>query len=585
MDPNRESDPRDIIILEAEQAISDSFTKLKDMGVDPDFDVLSDQNIAEILTPRPSRMAFGVFTYIFSDNGAIKLGRNEMGYEIGEELHSGMFSYIGGQPRCSIIHDALTYRIEGIPFREYFNGFVRYYLEQIREDRSLANYPEVVLYEQDPSLNFLKQLYGERKAKDFKESYRKFFEKLRGLEARVADEFNNNFKESWRQLIRSRFKAVEQLDYRPREIHAEIKQILEDLRTQACIMFVKVARLGFFAYARVRNDLQEKFNESTANKYLEILTIPEKDASREFNIALSEMKNGSRSLEDIIEEYGFLGINELEIQNPRYHENPPLLEKQAKGITDEPAKQIQREIKRRENLEQQLVQQEDREWVESLREDARVARQYLGLREEAKQNFLMGYDVLRRALLKLEESLDFSEGEIFYLDPRELGEALNNPTETKQLLEVRQMKQEDFKGVYVPPVIFSDQLDVIGRNHLGDKSTGILEGIGVTSESTVGVARIVMSPEDTETIDKIEKGDILVAPTTDPSWGPIISSLGSEGGLVTEIGGPLAHGAIVARELGIAAVLNVANATEIISNGAKVKVDGKEGKVHLLDGD
>lgn len=78
----------------------------------------------------------------------------------------------------------------------------------------------------------------------------------------------------------------------------------------------------------------------------------------------------------------------------------------------------------------------------------------------------------------------------------------------------------------------------------------------------------------------IEPGDILVTAFTDPSWTPLFISLS---GLVTEVGGRMTHGAVIAREYGLPAVVGVVNATSIIKDGQKIRINGSEGYVEVLE--
>ncbi|MGH2721904.1 MAG: PEP-utilizing enzyme, partial [Actinomycetota bacterium] len=87
-----------------------------------------------------------------------------------------------------------------------------------------------------------------------------------------------------------------------------------------------------------------------------------------------------------------------------------------------------------------------------------------------------------------------------------------------------------------------------------------------------GMARVVLDPVGA----RIEPGEILVAPSTDPGWTPLFLTAG---GLVMEMGGPMSHGAVVAREYGIPAVVGVAGATERIATGQRITVDGSNGTV------
>lgn len=85
----------------------------------------------------------------------------------------------------------------------------------------------------------------------------------------------------------------------------------------------------------------------------------------------------------------------------------------------------------------------------------------------------------------------------------------------------------------------------------------------------------------TEELVKLCPGKILVTITTDPAWSPFISSVCPNGGLITEIGGLLAHGANYAREMKIAAVLNIPNVTKILKTGMIVRVDGLRGIITI----
>jgi phosphoenolpyruvate synthase/pyruvate phosphate dikinase len=102
-----------------------------------------------------------------------------------------------------------------------------------------------------------------------------------------------------------------------------------------------------------------------------------------------------------------------------------------------------------------------------------------------------------------------------------------------------------------------------------------LAGIPVSSGIFEGRARVVIKMEDTN----IEEDDILITAFTDPSWSPLFVSVK---GLVTEVGGMMTHGAVIAREYGLPAVFGVENATKLIKDGQKIRVNGTEGYVEIL---
>jgi pyruvate,water dikinase len=104
---------------------------------------------------------------------------------------------------------------------------------------------------------------------------------------------------------------------------------------------------------------------------------------------------------------------------------------------------------------------------------------------------------------------------------------------------------------------------------------GALIGIPVSAGVTEGFVKVVHRLEE----GTLNKGDILVAPYTDPGWTPLFYSAK---GLVTEIGGTMTHGAVVAREYGIPAVCGVENATRLLKDGQFVRVNGTKGYVEIL---
>jgi pyruvate,water dikinase len=105
-----------------------------------------------------------------------------------------------------------------------------------------------------------------------------------------------------------------------------------------------------------------------------------------------------------------------------------------------------------------------------------------------------------------------------------------------------------------------------------------LKGIAASPGTVTGPARIVNGPED---FAKMQTGDVLVAPLTTPAWTPLFARAAA---IITDVGGPLSHGSIVAREYGIPAVLGTGAATKRIQNGQIITVDGSSGVVSLSCG-
>ena len=111
-----------------------------------------------------------------------------------------------------------------------------------------------------------------------------------------------------------------------------------------------------------------------------------------------------------------------------------------------------------------------------------------------------------------------------------------------------------------------------------DDEPNVLTGIPASQGTVTGTARVIHTPQ---AANQLQAGDILVTRATDPGWTPVFSVIG---GLVLEVGGQLSHGAIVAREYGLPAVVNVAGATGRIADGETITVDGRRGRVKLVAG-
>lgn len=121
----------------------------------------------------------------------------------------------------------------------------------------------------------------------------------------------------------------------------------------------------------------------------------------------------------------------------------------------------------------------------------------------------------------------------------------------------------------------SDGEIITGRYKREDLPAGAIAGLAVSAGVIEGRARVILNMEEAN----LEAGDILVTSFTDPSWTPVFVSIK---GLVTEVGGLMTHGAVIAREYGLPAVVGVENATRLIRDGQRIRVNGTDGYVEIL---
>jgi pyruvate,water dikinase len=210
----------------------------------------------------------------------------------------------------------------------------------------------------------------------------------------------------------------------------------------------------------------------------------------------------------------------------------------------------------------------------------RRLRNFAGYREYPKYGIVNRSFLYRHALLKEAERLVrasvLSEKEdIYYLTIQELRDVVRTRRLDDRIVTQRkEIHDRDWK-LTPPRVITSEGEIVAGRYKRADLPAEALVGLAVSAGVVEGRARVLLDMADAD----LEAGDILVTTFTDPSWTPLFVSIK---GLVTEVGGLMTHGAVIAREYGLPAVVGVENATRLIEDGQRIRVNGTDGYVEIL---
>jgi pyruvate,water dikinase len=163
----------------------------------------------------------------------------------------------------------------------------------------------------------------------------------------------------------------------------------------------------------------------------------------------------------------------------------------------------------------------------------------------------------------------------FYLTLQEFHEAVRTNHVDEGLLQRRKEAFRSYQALTPPRVLTSDGEVVAGAYRRDDVPSGALVGVPVSAGTIEGRARVILDMADAD----LEAGDILVTAYTDPSWTPLFVTIK---GLVTEVGGVMTHGAVIAREYGLPAVVGVEQATRLIQDGQRIRVHGTEGYVEIL---
>jgi phosphoenolpyruvate synthase/pyruvate phosphate dikinase len=303
---------------------------------------------------------------------------------------------------------------------------------------------------------------------------------------------------------------------------------------------------------------------------------------------------GGREARDAIEawldRYGMRCVGEIDITRPRWSERPSTLVPMILGNIRnfEPGAGGRRFEEGRQEAwkkEQELLERlrtlpdGERKADETKRMIDRV-RTFIGYREYPKYGMVSRYFVYKKALLKEAERLVWAnvlqeKEDIFYLTFAELHEVVRTNRVDDQLIGRRKDEFRSYQALTPPRVLTSEGEAITGAYRRDDVPAGALIGLPVSAGTVVGRARVILDMARAD----LEPGDILVTAHTDPSWTPLFVTVA---GLVTEVGGLMTHGAVIAREYGLPAVVGVVDATRLIPDGQRIRVHGTDGYVEIL---
>jgi rifampicin phosphotransferase len=209
----------------------------------------------------------------------------------------------------------------------------------------------------------------------------------------------------------------------------------------------------------------------------------------------------------------------------------------------------------------------------------RRVRQLLGLRESPKFLLIVALSAMREHLKAVGRALADTKtidqaDDVFFLDLGEARRALAGEDMRALVAERREAYEQELKRRHIPRLLLSDGTEPEAVAAEAARADGALAGSPASAGIVTGRARVVLDPVGA----RLEPGEILVAPSTDPGWTPLFLTAG---GLVMEMGGSNSHGAVVAREYGIPAVVGVPEATHKIQTGQLITVDGAAGLVSI----
>ncbi|GIH19441.1 rifamycin-inactivating phosphotransferase [Rugosimonospora africana] len=303
---------------------------------------------------------------------------------------------------------------------------------------------------------------------------------------------------------------------------------------------------------------------------------------------------GGRESRDAIEawldRYGMRCVGEIDITRPRWSERPstlvPLILGNVKnfepGAGERRFEQGRQEAwkKEQELLERLRALPDGEDKAEETKRMIDRVRTFIGYREYPKYGMVSRYFVYKQALLeeagRLVQAHVLREKEdIFYLTFQELHDVVRTNRVDDELIGQRKDAFRSYEALTPARVLTSDGEVVAGAYRRDDLPADALIGLPVSAGTVEGRARVILDMTQAD----IEPGDILVTSHTDPSWTPLFVAIA---GLVTEVGGLMTHGAVIAREYGLPAVVGVMEATRLIRDGQRIRVHGTDGYVEIL---
>ncbi len=288
--------------------------------------------------------------------------------------------------------------------------------------------------------------------------------------------------------------------------------------------------------------------------------------------------------------YGMRCAGEIDITKTRWSEKPmtlvPMILGNIKNFEPNAGKRKfeqgrQEALEKEQELLARLKQLPDGEQkAKETKQMIDLIRNFSGFREYPKYGMVNRYFVYKQALVKEAEQLIqarviHEKEDIYYLTFEELQEAVCTHKLDDEIISKRKEDYKFFEKLTPPRVITSDGEIIAGEYKRENLPANAIVGLPVSSGIIEGRARVILNMEDAD----LEDGDILVTSYTDPGWTPLFVSIK---GLVTEVGGLMTHGAVIAREYGLPAVVGVENATTLIKDGQRIRVHGTEGYIEIL---
>ncbi|OKP93879.1 phosphoenolpyruvate synthase [Paenibacillus sp. P32E] len=327
--------------------------------------------------------------------------------------------------------------------------------------------------------------------------------------------------------------------------------------------------------------------------YPEVIDYLQHAKEDDFLDELVKLEGGQETQDAIhayLDKYGMRCVGEIDITRTRWSEKPtaliPLILNHIRNFEPN-AGHLKFEQGRQEalNKEQELIDRlkqlpDGEQKAKEAKRMIDIIRNFIGYREYPKYGMVSRYFIYKQALLKEAEQLVqagviHDKEDMYYLTFEELHEVVRTNKLDYKIISQRKEEYSFYEKLTPPRVITSDGEALSGEYKRENIPANAIVGLPVSTGVIEGRARVILNMENAN----LDDGDILVTSFTDPGWTPLFVSIK---GLVTEVGGLMTHGAVVAREYGLPAVVGVENVTKLIKDGMRIRVNGTEGYIEIL---
>jgi pyruvate,water dikinase len=555
---------------ELEQLRREEIAALRELAA-PGGTVWARINLAEIL-PEPTPMTWAVVRQFMSGRGGYGQMYRDLGFDPDPALDEvGTFDLVCGRPYCNLSREPkLRYRT--LPFEHPFAAY--------KQDPGRALNPRDVLNPARGGWRFFLLLPFT------------FFKLMRsaGRLQRASAEFADLFRKHTvpvylAEADRAGAEDVTKLDNATLllRFHFWVRRTLFEFGRDSLkpTLFTGLAQsnleLALTRGLQRQPGVTQAAAAARAGEVVrELVMGVHADAEADLPRGVLDLAAGRLSRADFLKRFGHRGSQEMELAQPRWAEDHAGLDR----LTGQPGPPATAPADHSADLLGRIAiackftagQQA------AFAKELQTLQTYMGMREAAKHYLMRGYALVRRYLVELDRRYDLAGG-IFFLTPDELPALVKGESAPGTLtgrIAQRRRRRALALRLFAPKVLFSDDLEALGREPAAAGGAGTLQGVGLSAGVVEGPALVLHEPA---LAAPPPEPYILVCPTTDPAWVPLFIHAR---GLVMETGGVLSHGAIVAREFGLPAVAGLPEIHRRVRSGQRLRIDGGRGTVSIL---